>query len=204
MNKDYLYGHIKLLNKAIILIGVMIPLFSYKGNMSYFEKLIDILNNNWFLITNLIAICLIVFRTFIFYDNIYFKQRTVGVIDSKIKVIANVFYNCLKNSIFAIVLSSILTFFIMNLDIKFNMQQLLVCFKYSMYFIIVSLFFSSVLIFFIDNFNNKGFIISSIFLFILINYINLNMDLFEIVLFILCIVVLNNLFLFINRRKEYK
>ena len=162
MSKDYLYRRTKIFSAVIILIGILIQLFSYSENINYLEKLISILNNNWFMILNFISIVLIVFRAFTFYRNIYFKQRTIGIVDSKLKVLKSIFSNCIFNCIFAIGLSIILTLLIKKFS--FDISLFLIYIKYILYFIIVNIFLSSALILFTEYFDNRGFITSSIIL----------------------------------------
>ena len=200
MSKDYLYRRTKIFSAVIILIGILIQLFSYSENINYLEKLISILNNNWFMILNFISIVLIVFRAFTFYRNIYFKQRTIGIVDSKLKVLKSIFSNCIFNCIFAIGLSIILTLLIKKFS--FDISLFLIYIKYILYFIIVNIFLSSALILFTEYFDNRGFIISSIILLVLVNCINLNLTLLEVFCLVIGILLFNAMFLYVNGKKE--
>ncbi len=202
MNKNYLYKQRKIYNKIIIIIGITIPLLEYKGNYNYFEKMIIVLNNEWFLITNLLVIGLNVLRGISFYDNITFKQRTKGIIDSKIRISTSVLLTCLKNCIFAITLSLILTFFIMNLTITGDLQVMILFLKQCLTYILLCLFSVIILIFSITNFYKTGFIITSILLIIFIKNINLNIDLVQLFCIIFFTIIFYELFLFVNRKKE--
>ena len=200
MSKDYLYRRTKIFSAVIILIGILIQLFSYSENINYLEKLISILNNNWFMILNFISIVLIVFRAFTFYRNIYFKQRTIGIVDSKLKVLKSIFSNCIFNCIFAIGLSIILTLLIKKFS--FDISLFLIYIKYILYFIIVNIFLSSALILFTEYFDNRGFIISSIILLVLVNCINLNLTLLEVFCLVIGKLLFNAMFLYVNGKKE--
>lgn len=202
MNKNYLYKNINIYNKLIIIIGIIIPLLSYKGNYNYFEKLIIILNNEWFIITNILVISLNVFRGISFYDNITFKQRTKGIINSKIKISTNVILICINICLYAISLSLVLTFLIMNFKITGNIQIILLFIKQCLIYILLHIFSTIILFFSIENFNKLGFVITNILLIIFINNISLNINLVLTVCIMFFSIVFYELFLFINRKKE--
>lgn len=202
MSKDYLYKQRKLYNSMIIIIGIIIPLLSYRGNYNYFERLIIIFNNKWFIVTNLLVVSLNVFRGMLFYDNISFKQRTKGITDSKIRISKCVLLTSLKTCVFVIGMSLFLTFFFMNLVISGNTQIILLFLKQSLIYILLCLFSTILLIFSLDNFGKFGFIIINILLLILlINYINLDVGILQILYIIFFIIIFYVLFLFINRKK---
>lgn len=202
MNKNYLYKNINLYNKLTIIIGIIIPLLSYKGNYNYFEKLIIILNNEWFIIANILVINLNVFRGISFYDNIEFKQRTKGIINSKIKISTNMILICINICLYAISLSLVLTFLIMNFKIAGNIQIILLFIKQCLIYILLQIFSTIILFFSIDNFNKLGFIVTNILLIIFINNISLNINFVLTVCIMFFSIVFYELFLFINRKKE--